>query len=171
MKWTNSLNEIIRMSRCMQCVCCALSLTEKCAECLHQIWSEPTKKQQQHTNNWEKRLNSNLTKWLNAKVAPIFALRLRITAFLTFFCRCIRCIEFIFVLPCFRFVTQCTQQQCLCCWCFFFFIHSFRLFIRRSSESWEPNRKENVYLLLYRKQHHTPFGWICIVDRMPHQNA
>lgn len=128
MKWTNSLNEIIRMSRCMQCVCCALSLTEKCAECLHQIWSEPTKKQQQHTNNWEKRLNSNLTKWLNAKVAPIFALRLRITAFLTFFCRCIRCIEFIFVLPCFRFVTQCTQQQCLCCWCFFF-LHSFVSFV------------------------------------------
>lgn len=128
-------------------------------------------KKQQHTNNWEKRLNSNLTKWLNARVAPIFALRLRTTAFLTFFCRCIRCIEFIFVLPCFRFVTQCTQQQFLCCWCFFFFIHSFRLFIRRSSESWEPNRKENVYLLLYRKQHHTPFGWICIVDRMPHQNA
>lgn len=34
----------------------------------------------------DERLNSNLTKWLNAKVAPIFALRLRITAFLTFFC-------------------------------------------------------------------------------------
>lgn len=85
-------------------------------------------KKQQHTNNWEKRLNSNLTKWLNARVAPIFALRLRITAFLTFFCRCIRCIEFIFVLPCFRFVTQCTQQQFLCCWCFFF-LHSFVSFV------------------------------------------
>lgn len=82
----------------------------------------------------EKRLNSNLTKWLNAKVAPIFALRLRITAFLAFFCWCIRCIEFIFVLPCFRLFL--TVHTATVFFVLFVLLSLVRSIIRRSSESW-----------------------------------
>lgn len=57
---------------------------EKSAECW---WSDLKGEKRRKNGHRERRqrLNSNLTKWLNAKVAPIFALRLRITAFLTFF--------------------------------------------------------------------------------------
>lgn len=125
-------------------------------------WERPSKRANKKTHSTthrhrDERLNSNLTKWLNAKVAPIFALRLRITAFLTFFCL----FSFRIYLCCHVFFCSAQFDRAIfyICLCVFFYIPFIVLFVTsQSSTKKKRNKKENVYLLLYRKQHHTPFG-------------